>query len=111
MNFETDEVEYLEENIEDLIQIGEHSAAYINTKNTKTKDDDDKENTLGDNAASNLSENSNDSLPTPSPITKKRKRKSQSEKVQLTEESTQILAEIAKKPMKSKTCITKINLY
>jgi len=44
-------MEYLEENIGDLIRIEEHSGTiYINTENIKTKDIEDKKNTT-ENAA------------------------------------------------------------
>lgn len=88
----------IDQDIDGIIQMDEHSAAYLNMKNAKTKDNNDKENTLTNNAACNNSnENSNDSYSASTPIIKKRKRKSHSEKVQSTQQPTQNLTNIAHK--------------
>lgn len=86
-------MEYLENDIEDLIQIDEHSAAYFNMKKVETKDND-KENTLTNNTACNSNKNSNDSYSS-APIIKKRKRKF--EKVKSTQQPTQNLVNIVQK--------------
>lgn len=113
-------MEYLDEDIdqdidhdiEGIIQMDKHSAAYLNMRNAKSKDNSDKENTLTNNAACyNSSENSNDSYSVSIPIINKRKRNSHSEKVKSTQQPTQNLANIAQKHMKSKMLIMKISCY
>ncbi|XP_025995533.2 uncharacterized protein LOC113004981 [Solenopsis invicta] len=96
INFETDEVEYLDEDIKDLKQIGINSAVCFNMGNAETKDYN-KENTLIDNAAGNSDENGNSNDSSTTPITKKRKRMSLSQKFQATQQPTQDLANIAQK--------------
>lgn len=64
----------IDQDIDGIIQMDEHSAAYLNMKNAKTKDNNDKENTLTNNTACNNSnENSNDSYSASTSIIKKEK--------------------------------------
>nr|XP_012235043.1 PREDICTED: uncharacterized protein LOC105679549 isoform X1 [Linepithema humile] len=85
------EMEYVEQDFEDIIQTTEHNASSVNMKNAETEDND-KENTYTNNDAGN-SNNGNDDLCT---IIRKKKRKSHSEEVQSTQQS-QNLTNIAQK--------------
>ncbi|XP_018357459.1 PREDICTED: uncharacterized protein LOC108757385 [Trachymyrmex cornetzi] len=88
------EGEYLQQNVGELIQIGEHNnAVNINMESTEANNNEDKENSLIDNSAYNLNENDNNGSPT-TLIIKKREKKL--DNVQSIQQPTEILAEVAK---------------
>lgn len=89
------EGEYLQQNVGELIQIGEHSnAVNINMESTEANNNEDKENSLIDNNAYNLNENDDNNGSPTTPIIKKRKKRL--DNVQSIQQPTETMAKVAK---------------